>query len=123
MKVWRHQVLPRLIDVAMRGDSISEWRRRCLVGVQGVVVEPGFGSGLNLPHMPAEVTKIYAVDPRSSAASWPPIASRHQRSTSNSSASMVRPFPWTMTAVTVAFSPTHSVRFQIRTERWLSYAV
>ena len=63
MNLWRHQVLPRLIDVAMRGDSISEWRQRCLMGAQGVVVEPGFGSGLNLPHMPAEVTKVYAIDP------------------------------------------------------------
>jgi len=26
-------------------------------------VEPGFGSGLNLPVLPPEVTKIYAVDP------------------------------------------------------------
>lgn len=61
--VWRHQVLPRLIDLIMRGESISDWRRRCLVGVQGVVVEPGFGSGLNLPHMPAAVSKVYAIDP------------------------------------------------------------
>jgi ubiquinone/menaquinone biosynthesis C-methylase UbiE len=63
MRLWRHEVLPRLIDVVMRGDSISVWRRRCLVGVQGVVVEPGFGSGLNLPHMPPEVTTVYAIDP------------------------------------------------------------
>lgn len=60
---WRQQVLPRLIDAVMRTESISRWRRRCLEGVAGVVVEPGFGSGLNLPHMPAEVTRVYAVDP------------------------------------------------------------
>jgi ubiquinone/menaquinone biosynthesis C-methylase UbiE len=63
VKLWRDQALPRLVDLAMRGDSISEWRRRCLDGVRGVVVEPGFGSGLNLPHLPSEVTKVYAVDP------------------------------------------------------------
>lgn len=47
----------------MRGDSISRWRARCLVGATGVLVEPGFGSGLNMPVLPAEVTKVYAVDP------------------------------------------------------------
>ena len=27
------------------------------------MVEPGFGSGLNQPHLPREVTKVYAIDP------------------------------------------------------------
>lgn len=34
-----------------------------LEGLSGVVVEPGFGSGLNLDHYPDEVTKVYAIDP------------------------------------------------------------
>lgn len=62
-QVWEEKVLPRVIDRAMRGPSIAAWRRRCLVGARGVVVEPGFGTGLNLPELPAEVTKIFAVDP------------------------------------------------------------
>ena len=61
--LWRHQALPRLIDVVMKGEHASKWRRRCIEGLSGVVVEPGFGSGLNLPHMPPEVTKVYAIDP------------------------------------------------------------
>lgn len=60
---WRHEVLPRLIDVVMRGEHASKWRRRCIEGLHGVVVEPGFGSGLNQPHLPPEVTKVYAIDP------------------------------------------------------------
>lgn len=32
-------------------------------GLEGVVVEPGFGSGLNLAHLPPKVTRIYAIDP------------------------------------------------------------
>jgi len=63
VKLWTEQALPRIIDVAMRGESISRWRQHCLAGVSGVVVEPGFGSGLNLPVLPSEVTKVYAVDP------------------------------------------------------------
>ena len=61
--LWRHQALPRLIDVVMKGEHASKWRRRCIEGLSGVVVEPGFGSGLNLPHMPHDVTKVYAIDP------------------------------------------------------------
>lgn len=61
--LWRHQALPRVIDVVMRGESAAKWRRRCISGLHGVVVEPGFGTGLNMAHLPPEVTKIYAIDP------------------------------------------------------------
>jgi len=63
MGVWRNQLLPRLIDVTLRSNEISKWRRRCIDGMHGVVVEPGFGSGLNMAHLPDDVTKVYAVDP------------------------------------------------------------
>lgn len=60
---WRHHGLPRLIDLVMKGERGSKWRRLCIEGLNGVVVQPGFGSGLDLPHLPPEVTKIYAIDP------------------------------------------------------------
>jgi len=63
MGIWRDQLLPRGIDVALRSGHIGAWRAKCLQGVRGVVVEPGFGSGLNIEHMPADVLKVYAVDP------------------------------------------------------------
>ena len=63
MGLWANQVVPRIVDVALRGDDVSKLRRRCMEGLEGVVVEPGFGSGLNVPHYPAEVTKVFAVDP------------------------------------------------------------
>lgn len=63
MSVWEDQLLPRIIDATMRGDSIARWRSRCLAGAKGVAVEPGFGTGLNLPVLPPEVTKVYAIDP------------------------------------------------------------
>lgn len=63
MGIWRAQLLPRVIDVALRTSQVGAWRAKCLQGIKGVVVEPGFGSGLNLEHMPADVTKVYAVDP------------------------------------------------------------
>lgn len=64
MGVYRDQVLPRLIDkVCGTADLGRTWRSRALAGTFGTVVEPGFGSGTNLPWYPPEVTKVYAVDP------------------------------------------------------------
>lgn len=63
MGVYRDRVLPRIIDVACGSGSIGEWRSRCLEGLGGVIVEPGFGSGHNLAHYPSAVTKVYAIDP------------------------------------------------------------
>jgi len=63
MGIWRNQLLPRFIDLTLGTSDVTRWRKKCLDGIHGVVVEPGFGSGLNIEHMPAEVTKVYAVDP------------------------------------------------------------
>jgi ubiquinone/menaquinone biosynthesis C-methylase UbiE len=38
-------------------------RRRAVDSLSGEVVEIGFGSGLNVPLYPPEVTRVYAVDP------------------------------------------------------------
>ena len=42
---------------------MRKWRRRCLAGLSGSIVEIGFGSGRNLPFYPAEVTGVTAVEP------------------------------------------------------------
>lgn len=63
MGLWRNQLLPRVIDVALGTRPITEWRQKCLQGIHGVVVEPGFGSGLNLAHLPPDVSRVFAVDP------------------------------------------------------------
>ena len=63
MAIWRDQLLPRCIDIALRSPEVTAWRQKSLRGIHGVVVEPGFGTGLNIAHMPSEVTKVYAVDP------------------------------------------------------------
>lgn len=63
MGLWRSQLLPRGIDLVLGTEDVSRWRRRCVEGLTGVVIEPGFGSGLNVPHYPPDVTHVYAVDP------------------------------------------------------------
>ncbi len=59
------QLLPRIVDMALRNEDVTVWRRKAVVGLSGTVVEIGFGSGLNLPVYPAAVTKVLAVEPAS----------------------------------------------------------
>lgn len=63
MGLYSEQVLPRLVNRLLDNEDTRGWRRRCVAGLRGVVVEPGFGSGLNVEVYPDEVTKVFAVDP------------------------------------------------------------
>jgi ubiquinone/menaquinone biosynthesis C-methylase UbiE len=63
MSFYGEQVLPRLIDFACSRAPIERVRERVAHDLHGEVLEIGFGSGLNLPHLPLGVTKLYAVDP------------------------------------------------------------
>jgi ubiquinone/menaquinone biosynthesis C-methylase UbiE len=57
------RVLPRITDVALRGAEVTSARARVCEGLEGDVLEVGFGSGRNVPHYPTHVTKAWAVDP------------------------------------------------------------
>lgn len=63
MGFYASQVLPRLMDVACGPKSTRERRDRVCAGLRGRVVEIGFGSGLNVPHYPAAVESVAAVEP------------------------------------------------------------
>jgi ubiquinone/menaquinone biosynthesis C-methylase UbiE len=63
MGIYEDQVLPRVIDKVCGIGSVTRWRRRAVEGLSGTVIEPGFGSGLNLPVYPSGVSRVYAVDP------------------------------------------------------------
>lgn len=63
MGFYATQVLPRLIDKACGIREIDGLRSRVAAGLTGDVLEIGFGSGLNLPHLPAAVDRLLAVDP------------------------------------------------------------
>ena len=56
-------IFPRLMDWVLRGERFQTERQRLLAPAQGMVLEIGFGTGLNLPHYPRAVTALHTVDP------------------------------------------------------------
>ncbi len=53
------------MNVMMNTKQTRRVRAEVCSALSGEVVEIGFGTGLNLPHLPASVTKLKAVDPLS----------------------------------------------------------
>jgi SAM-dependent methyltransferase len=63
MGFYGEHVLPRIIDFACGLKGVEPLRRRVCEGLEGDVVEIGFGSGLNVPFYPPAVTRVAAVEP------------------------------------------------------------
>jgi ubiquinone/menaquinone biosynthesis C-methylase UbiE len=63
MSFYGDHILPRLIDVLMRTRDTHDIRARVASNLTGDVLEIGFGSGLNVPFYPPELTRVYALDP------------------------------------------------------------
>jgi ubiquinone/menaquinone biosynthesis C-methylase UbiE len=76
---WSEQVVPRVTDLSLRGHEVGDSRARACAGLRGEVLEIGFGSGLNLRHLPPEVVRIAAVEP--SDVAWRMSERRRTRST------------------------------------------
>lgn len=68
MSVYERRILPHIINLAMNTAALKAERTRCLQDVRGAVLEIGFGTGLNLPHYPAAVTRVVGVDPSETSA-------------------------------------------------------
>jgi SAM-dependent methyltransferase len=78
MGLYGEQILPRVIDVACGLKAVGPLRRRVCEGLEGDVVEIGFGSGLNVPFYPRSVTRVAAVEPADTG--WK-LAGRRLRAT------------------------------------------
>ncbi len=63
MGLYADVIFPRLMDWIMAGERFRRLRAELLASAQGHVLELGIGTGLNLPHYPAAVTSLAAVDP------------------------------------------------------------
>jgi ubiquinone/menaquinone biosynthesis C-methylase UbiE len=86
MGLYATQIFPRLMDWVMARPAFSQLREALLQPASGEVLEIGFGTGLNLCHYPATITRLSIVDPaillplkvthRMAAAPYP-IQTRH----------------------------------------------
>ena len=79
MSLYRSRILPRLMNAVMKSDENDEIRSRVCIGLDGTVVEIGFGSGHNIPFYPSGVHTVHAVEPqaRSVALAAERIAAGH----------------------------------------------
>ncbi|HWM89677.1 MAG TPA: class I SAM-dependent methyltransferase [Thermoanaerobaculia bacterium] len=67
MALWKDRILPWFVHAALRTTEFQEVRSEYLGKAEGQVLEIGFGSGLNLPHLSDRVRKLYAVEPADAA--------------------------------------------------------
>ena len=67
MGLYRDHVVPRLVELTCGAKGIERFRRSAMEGLSGRILEIGFGSGLNVPHYPTEVTEVLAVEPAATA--------------------------------------------------------
>jgi ubiquinone/menaquinone biosynthesis C-methylase UbiE len=63
MALYRDHIFPRLMNVVMNNPQTREIRARVCTDLKGEVVEIGFGTGHNLPYLPAGVTRLSVVEP------------------------------------------------------------
>jgi ubiquinone/menaquinone biosynthesis C-methylase UbiE len=63
MGVYGDQILPRFLNVACGLKTVRPLRQRVCAGLEGEVVELGFGSGHNVPFYPQTVSRVAAVEP------------------------------------------------------------
>jgi ubiquinone/menaquinone biosynthesis C-methylase UbiE len=64
MSFYSRHVLPTIVSCGCGTRMITEQRRKLVPRAEGVVLELGMGSGLNLPfYDPARVCKVYGLEP------------------------------------------------------------
>lgn len=64
MGLYRRHILPRLLDAGCADRAVTRLRETIVPHAEGVVVEVGIGSGLNLRHYdPAKIARVIGVDP------------------------------------------------------------
>jgi ubiquinone/menaquinone biosynthesis C-methylase UbiE len=75
MRWWNEQVVPRVTDLLLGAGEIHKLRERVCAGLEGEVLEIGFGSGLNIEHYPPAVERVSGVEP--SDVAWHIAEAKH----------------------------------------------
>lgn len=57
------RIFPKIMNLVMNSKQKRRIRSEVCAPLAGEVIEIGFGSGLNLPHLPEAVVRLRAVDP------------------------------------------------------------
>jgi ubiquinone/menaquinone biosynthesis C-methylase UbiE len=60
--VYERWILPRLLDLSMRNRLLDHYRQRTIETAQGLVLEVGVGSGLNLRFYSRTVDRVFGID-------------------------------------------------------------
>jgi ubiquinone/menaquinone biosynthesis C-methylase UbiE len=63
MSFYEDRIVPHLIQMGMRQESLAVYRHRLLPAAEGHVLEIGVGSGLNIPLYRGSVTNVIGLDP------------------------------------------------------------
>lgn len=63
MSVYARHILPYLLHAAMRQEVLRPFRARVAGAAEGLVLEIGIGSGLNLPFYGAGTRELVGIDP------------------------------------------------------------
>jgi len=63
MGLYGRHIFPRLMDWVMSGGEFQRLRTALLKNARGEVLEIGFGTGLNLPYYPTNISSLSIVDP------------------------------------------------------------
>ena len=63
MGLYSRYIFPLVLDWSLSNRAVEKQRRLQLAPARGETLEIGFGTGLNLPHYPKEVTKLTVLDP------------------------------------------------------------
>lgn len=65
MGIYSNRIFPWVIEHVMSREVMTHEREKLVPAAEGDVLEIGFGTGLNLPHYSAAVTRLTVLDPNS----------------------------------------------------------
>lgn len=63
LNLYERYVLPKLVALSCGNEVLDPLRDKLCAGLYGEVIELGFGSGTNIGHYPAAVTRVVGVEP------------------------------------------------------------